>query len=76
MLFIEALPLHHVKVVDIKIGRMNADQFGRSAETIANNMLRFLIDTQIDEVMVSSNIFDPNAKLRSYELFAEIVKAN
>lgn len=58
------------------VNQMLALSFIGGPEKIKANMLRFLIDTQIDEVMVSSNIYDPKAKLRSYELFAEIVKGN
>ena len=58
------------------VNQMLSLSFIGGRETLKNNLLRFLIDTQIDEVMVSSNIFDPNAKLHSYKLLAEVIKTN
>jgi hypothetical protein len=37
-------------------------------------MQQFLNDTQIDEVMMTSNIYDHKARLYSFELFADILK--
>ena len=58
------------------VNQMLSLSFIGGPETLKNNLLRFLIDTQIDEVMVSSNIFDPSAKLHSYKLLAEVIKIN
>ncbi|MBD1364415.1 LLM class flavin-dependent oxidoreductase [Mucilaginibacter sp. ZT4R22] len=45
-------------------------------ETIKQKMQAFVELTNIDEVMVTSHIFDHHARLRSYEIFAEVMKAN
>jgi len=43
-------------------------------EKIKEEMQDFLEKTQIDEVMMTSNIYDQQAKLHSYELFSKILK--
>jgi luciferase family oxidoreductase group 1 len=45
-------------------------------ETVKQKMQAFIELTDIDEVMVTSHIFDHQARLRSYEVFAEVMKAN
>ena len=45
-------------------------------ETVKQKMQAFVELTGIDEVMVTSHIFDHHARLRSYEVFAEVMKAN
>lgn len=44
-------------------------------EKIKQEMEDFLIKTQVDEVMVTSHIFDHQARLHSYQLFADALKA-
>lgn len=44
-------------------------------EKIRQEMENFLVKTQVDEVMVTSHIFDHQARLNSYKLFAEVLKA-
>ena len=34
-----------------------------------------MAETQADEVMVVSNIFDPAARVRSYEILAEVARS-
>ena len=58
------------------VNQMLAISFIGGPERIKSTMLQFLIDTQIDEVMVSSNIYDHKAKLHSYKLLAELLKSN
>ena len=43
-------------------------------ETIKQKMQEFVAHTNVDEVMVTSHIFNHQARLRSYELFAEAMK--
>ncbi|MEO7212679.1 LLM class flavin-dependent oxidoreductase [Mucilaginibacter sp.] len=47
-----------------------------SPETVKNKMQAFVELTNIDEVMVTSHIFDHQARLRSYDIFAEVMKGN
>jgi luciferase family oxidoreductase group 1 len=42
-----------------------------SSETVKNQMQEFVDSTGVDELMVVSNIFDHNARLRSYEIIAQ-----
>lgn len=44
-------------------------------ETVKAKMLAFVEQTQVDEVMVTSHIFDHQARLHSYEVFANAMKA-
>lgn len=56
------------------VEQMLGYSFIGSVQTLKYKMEDFLERTQIDEVMVTSHIFDHTAKLRSYELFAEVLK--
>ena len=42
---------------------------------IKNEIHQFIKQTEIDEIMVISNIYDQQAKLHSYQLFAEAMKS-
>lgn len=44
-----------------------------SRQTVAAGLTQLLAQTQSDELMVVSGVFDENAKLRSYELLAELL---
>ena len=41
-------------------------------ETARQGLERLVADTRVDEVIVTSNIYDPTARLRSYEILAEV----
>lgn len=56
------------------INQMLGCSFIGSPETIKEDMKSFIDQTKVDEVMVTSHIFDPVAKLRSYELFAKLMR--
>ena len=45
-----------------------------SAETVKTKLQAFLDSTQVDEIMITSHIYDHQARLRSYEIIAEIRK--
>ena len=47
--------------------------FVGSPETVRRGLARFIDETGVDEVMVASMIFDHGARLRSYEILAEIM---
>ncbi len=53
--------------------QLGSSIFG-SPETVKGQLQRFLDDTQADEVMVNTQIYDHKARLRSYEIIAEIMK--
>jgi luciferase family oxidoreductase group 1 len=54
--------------------QMLAYSFFGSPETIKADLQSFVDQTQVDEVMATSHIFDHAARLHSYELLAEILK--
>jgi luciferase family oxidoreductase group 1 len=43
-----------------------------SAETVRRGLERFLAETQVDELMIATTVYDLEARLRSYEMMAEI----
>ena len=43
-----------------------------SPETLKEELQAFVDETQVDEIIVASNIYDHTARLRSYEILAEI----
>jgi luciferase family oxidoreductase group 1 len=45
-------------------------------ETVKGKLQAFLDETQADEMIVNAQIFDHQARLRSYEILAEIIKAD
>ena len=52
--------------------RMLACSFVGSRATVRDGLLRFVETTGVDEIMVAGAIHDGDARLRSYELLAEI----
>ena len=54
------------------VKQMLAYSFIGGADKVANEMQDFLNTTQVDEIMVVSNIFDHTARLRSYEIVSQI----
>ena len=55
--------------------RMLACSFVGSAETVRRGLEGFIAQTGADEVIVASAIYDHAARLRSYEILAEVWKA-
>jgi luciferase family oxidoreductase group 1 len=54
--------------------QMLACTFVGSKETLKNDLQQFLDQTGINEIMATSHIFDHKARLRSYQLLAEVFK--
>lgn len=54
--------------------RMLKYAFIGSADTIAKKTEAFLKDTRVNELMVVSHIYDHTARIKSYEIFSEIMK--
>ncbi len=46
-----------------------------SGETVSKQLRTFLEETGVNEIMVASHIFDPEAKKRSYEIIAPFFKS-
>ncbi len=55
------------------IQQMLSLSFIGSKETIKKNLNEFIDKTNVDEIMAISNVFDTNAKIKSYQLFAELM---
>ncbi|MEQ7801375.1 LLM class flavin-dependent oxidoreductase [Pedobacter sp. ASV1-7] len=55
--------------------QMLACTFVGSKETLKTDLQQFLDQTGVDEIMATSHIFDHEARLRSYEIMAEVFKA-
>jgi luciferase family oxidoreductase group 1 len=56
------------------VSQMLSFSFLGSPDTIRKDMQGFIKQTQVDEVMAISNIYDQKAKLHSYQLFADLMK--
>jgi luciferase family oxidoreductase group 1 len=57
-----------------QINQMLACTFVGTKQSIRADMESFLDQTDVDEIMVTAHIFDHQAKLHSYQLFAELMK--
>ena len=55
-------------------GQMLACTFTGNKETLSNDLQQFLDQTQVDELMATSHIFDHQARLKSYQLLSEVFK--
>jgi len=54
---------------------MTACTFIGSPETLQNELFEFIEETKIDELMVSTNIYDQQARLKSYSILSEVLQA-
>ena len=45
-----------------------------SKETVKKQVKQFIADTQVDELIAVTNIYDGNDRIKSYQLFAEIMR--
>ena len=57
-----------------QVQQMLAYSFVGSKETIKNTMQLFMEKTNVNEVMATSHIYDQEARLQSYSIFAEVMK--
>ncbi|RZK41929.1 MAG: LLM class flavin-dependent oxidoreductase [Pedobacter sp.] len=56
--------------------QMLAVSFIGGVDKVRDDLTSFLAQTQVDEVMATSHIYDHQARLRSYELFSAILKGD
>ena len=59
----------------IPLQEVQSISFVGSPVTVREGLERFVADTRPDEVMVVSHIYDPAARLRSYEIAASLIPA-
>ena len=45
-----------------------------SKETVKQQTKKFLKETGVDEIMVASHIYDPEARIKSFKIFSEVMK--
>ena len=64
-------PIINHPEVQQAIQRMLACTFIGNKQTLKENLLAFIEETDIDELMVSSHIYDREAKLKSYSILYE-----
>ncbi|PYF70030.1 LLM class flavin-dependent oxidoreductase [Pedobacter nutrimenti] len=57
-------------------GQMLACTFTGSKGTLQRDLQQFLDQTQVDEIMATSHIFDHQARMLSYQLLGEVFKEN
>ena len=57
------------------VQQMLAYSFIGSPATIQQDLQEFIAQTQVDELMATTNVFDQEARIYSYRLFAEAVQA-
>ena len=48
--------------------------FAGSKETVRQKTETFLTKTEANELMVVTNVYDPEARIKSYKIFSEIMK--
>jgi luciferase family oxidoreductase group 1 len=54
--------------------RMLKYSFVGSGETVRSEIRRFLASTPVDELMIVTSLFDHSARMRSYEIVADVTK--
>jgi len=62
---------YQIPEVHAAINNMLACTFTGSRDTLQKKLSKFIAETGIDELMVSSNIFDKEAKLKSFTILSE-----
>ena len=62
---------YRISAVRSAVNSMMACTFTGNSDTLRNKLSQFIAETGIDELMVSSNIYDKEAKLRSFSLLHE-----
>jgi hypothetical protein len=56
------------------LNQMLSLSFIGSGKTVKKDLAEFITQTNIDEIMIISNIYDQQAKIYSYNLFSKIMK--
>jgi len=56
------------------VNQMLAYSFVAGPEKLKRKITAFLKQTQVDEIMATSHIFDHQARIRSYEIFSQVIQ--
>ncbi|MES2440756.1 MAG: LLM class flavin-dependent oxidoreductase [Verrucomicrobiota bacterium] len=70
-----ALGLQWSLVEDAHLQRMTRYSLVGSAETVRRGVAELIRQTAADEIMATAQIFDHAARLRSFEIFSEVMKS-
>jgi luciferase family oxidoreductase group 1 len=62
---------YNIPEIKNAVNNMLSCTFYGSKETLKKNLFQFIAETQIDELMVASHIFDMDAKLKSFSILSE-----
>lgn len=62
--------------VENAVKQMTACTFIGNRDTLAPQLSRFIAETDIDELMTTTNIYDQGARLKSYRILKEVVEQN
>ena len=62
---------YSLSAVRSAVNSMMACTFAGRKDTLRNKLFQFISETGIDELMVSSNIYDKDAKLKSFSILHE-----
>ena len=69
---VDDIELYWSPTEKVQVNRMLACSFVGSPETVGRDLKAFVERTGVDELMVASAIYDPSARLKSYELLASL----
>lgn len=67
---------YNIPEVKNAVNNMLSCTFYGSKETLKNNLSQFIAETEIDELMVASHIFDMDAKLKSFSILNEALNVD
>lgn len=62
---------YRIPAVYSVVKSMMACTFTGSKDTLRKNLSQFIAETRVDELMVSSNLFDRDAKMKSFSILHE-----
>ena len=63
--------IYHLSSVRSAVNSMMACTFTGNSNTLRNKLSQFIAETEIDELMVSTNIYDKEAKLKSFSILRD-----
>jgi alkanesulfonate monooxygenase SsuD/methylene tetrahydromethanopterin reductase-like flavin-dependent oxidoreductase (luciferase family) len=64
---------YRISAVRSAVNSMMACTFTGGKDTLRNKLSQFISETGIDELMVSSNIYDRDAKLKSFSILHDAI---
>ena len=65
---------YRLSAVRSAVNSMMACTFTGGKDTLRNKLSQFISETRVDEIMVSSNIYDKEAKLKSFSILKDAIE--